>query len=197
MRVRVKITGISPLLMHNPRMVDPEYEVNRELKLVAAKRKKTDDDYDIMKKLEWYGGIYTDEIGESHAVVQPSSKIRKSFIEAARIHKMGKQVERGVSFVSLNIPLIYDGPRDIDDLYKDKKYISRLSVVVNGKRIMRTRPSFPPGWALETECFLLEDVMNFSDLKVAAELAGLAIGIGDNRVNGYGRYNSELTLLEE
>lgn len=44
MRIIIIVTGTSPLLMHNPRMVDPEFDLNRLIKSITAKRKKTDED---------------------------------------------------------------------------------------------------------------------------------------------------------
>ena len=44
MKIIIELTGTSPLLMHNPRMVDPEFELNREIKAITSKRKKTDED---------------------------------------------------------------------------------------------------------------------------------------------------------
>ena len=43
MKIRIDLKGTSPLLMHNPRMVDPNFHINREIKGLTAKRKKTDD----------------------------------------------------------------------------------------------------------------------------------------------------------
>jgi hypothetical protein len=56
---------------------------------------------------------------------------------------------------------------------------------------MRTRPSFFP-WSLSATAFFLEDVLNFDEFERLAHLAGRAIGIGDNRVNGYGRFTAKI-----
>ena len=44
MHITLTLTGTSPLLMHNPQMVDPEFELNRAITAITNKRKKTDDD---------------------------------------------------------------------------------------------------------------------------------------------------------
>ncbi|MBK8123994.1 MAG: hypothetical protein IPK54_10670 [Dokdonella sp.] len=72
--------------MHNPRMVDPEYDLNRQIKAITGKRKKTDEDLREIERLEWYGGLYE----ENGVVVQPTSKVRKCLIEAAKIRKPGE-----------------------------------------------------------------------------------------------------------
>jgi hypothetical protein len=190
MNITIKLTGTSPLLMHNPQMVDPEFEINRQIKAITAKRKKTDEDLRQIERLEWYGGLYA----QDGMVVQPTAKARKCIINTAKITKMGKAVERALSFADLNVPLIYDGPKDIDKLFSDAKYHSRLSVGVGGKRVMRVRPKFYP-WALVLPGVLIEDAgLNLDDLVRIVELAGVAEGIGDNRVNGYGRFVGEVVV---
>lgn len=189
MNIKIVLKGTSPLLMHNPRMVDPEFEISREIKAIAAKRRKTDEDHRQIAKLEWYGGLY-DVDG---VVVQPTSKVRKCVINAAKITKMGKAVERALSFGDLHVPLVYKGPSEIDSLFADDQYHSRLSVGVQGKRVMRTRPKFLP-WSLVVNGILVEDAgLNLDELTRIVALAGIAEGIGDNRVNGYGRFEGTVT----
>jgi len=188
MKITMEVTGTSPLLMHNPRMVDPEFDLNRQIKAITVKRKKTDEDLRQIEMLEWYGGLYdTDGV-----VVQPTSKLRKCLINAGKISKQGKGIERALSFSELNVPLIYEGPRDIKQLFADKMFHSRLSVGIMGKRVMRVRPQFS-NWGLLVHGLFIEDAgMNIDELERIAELAGLAEGIGDNRVNGYGRFTVKI-----
>lgn len=193
MNIIIKVTGTSPLLMHNPRMVDPEFELNREIKALTAKRKKTDDDLKNVERLEWYGGLYE----ENGIVVQPTSKLRKCIVNTAKISKQGKSIERALSFETLNVPLVYDGPRKIDEIFKEPRFHSRLSVGISGKRVMRVRPSFFP-WAMDVSGVFIEDAgLNFEDLVRIVDLAGIVEGIGDNRVNGYGRFNAVVAVRKE
>lgn len=188
MRISIRIKGTSPLLMHNPQMVDPNCEWNRKIKEITSKRKKTDADFGMIEMLEWYGGLYS----ENGVVIQPSSKLRKCLINTARINKQGKAVERALNFSELFVPLVHDGPSSIDEIYSDPKFTSRLSVGVQGKRVMRVRPKFP-NWAMEVSGIFIEDAgLNFNELVRLVELAGQVEGIGDNRVNGYGRFTGEV-----
>jgi len=188
MKITLTITGTSPLLMHNPRMVDPEFELNRQIKTLTAKRKKTDEDLKEIERLEWYGGLYA----ENGIIVQPTSKVRKCLINTAKIMKLGKGLERTLSFSALNVPLIYPGPKDVDELYLNKAFHSRLSVGIGGKRVMRVRPQFL-AWSMVLDGVFVPDVgVNVGDLERIIELAGTVEGIGDNRVNGYGRFTSKL-----
>lgn len=189
MQIEIILDGRTALLCHNPRMVDREYEVVREIQSITAKRKKTDEDYKRIEELEWWGGLYTEADSEGRqVVVQPTSKIRKCLINAARISKEGKQVERALSFYDLSVPLIYEGPADLKQLAKDPVFRSRLSVGVGAKRVMRCRPSFLP-WRLVARGIFIEDAgLNWDAMQRIVELAGQVEGIGDNRVNGYGRF---------
>ena len=129
-------------------------------------------------------------------VVQPTSKLRKCLINAGRISKQGKSIERALSLSELNVPLIYEGPKELNKLFEDKRYTSRLSVGIGNKRVMRVRPQFSQ-WGLRVKGLFIEDAgLNLSEFERIAELAGLSEGIGDNRVNGYGRFTIKVTQDE-
>jgi len=196
MHIVIELTGRSPLLMHNPRMVDPDFPLVREIAALTGKRKKTDDDRRQIEKLEWYGGLYASNGNGPEIVTQPTAKVRKCLINTAKISKQGKMVERALAFAELDIPLIYDGPKKIDAVFADARFHSRLSVGVGNKRVMRTRPRFLP-WALRLEGLFVEDAgLNFDEFQRIVELAGVVEGIGDNRVNGYGRFVGKATVAK-
>lgn len=195
MRIEFILRGNSPLLCHNPQMVDPECMFNREIKKLTGKRKKTDDDLKEIERLEWLGGLYTASIGGKLVVSQPSSKARKCLINAAKITKQGKEIERAIITTELHIPLLYEGSdkaSDPDDeikrLLDTPQFHSRLSVGIGKKRIMRVRPQFTQ-WAMIVPAFFVADAgLNFEELMRITDLAGRAERIGDNRVNGYGSF---------
>jgi len=194
------LLGKSPLLCHNPRMVDPEYEVNRQIKLFTSKKKKTDDDLKQIERLEWLGGIYTASVnGNGIVVSQPCSKVRKCLINTGKINKLGKQVERALLMTKQDVALIYDGSdkvNNLDDeiarLMANPAFASRLSVGIRGKRVMRVRPQFFP-WALVVPAVFIPDAgLDFDELVKIVELAGQTERIGDNRVNGYGAFRGHV-----
>lgn len=196
MRIMVHAVGTSPLLMHNPQMVDPQFEINREIKSITDKRKRTAEDLQTIERLEWFGGLYIEPNGDGKPkVVQPTSKLRKATIEAGRIQKLGKHVERALTFEAIHAPLVFDGPHDPEKLWKaGGQYVSRLSVRIGQKRVIRCRPKFFP-WALSAAALFLPDVMDLAELTRLVETAGIAIGIGDNRVNGYGRFKGSVEVI--
>lgn len=188
MELRIELTGTSPLLMHNPRLADPMDPIAKEMKTLTSKRKKTEDDYEQLSKLEWHGGLYTMEKDSKTIVALQTSAIRKCFIEAGKINKLGKSVGRAISFYDLNTPLIYDGPTEIDELHKNGSFTSRLVAGVGKNRVIRTRPKFYPWKAVVDALFFPDAGLNLDEVVSIVEKAGIVEGLLDNRVNGYGRF---------
>ena len=195
MNILISVTGSSPVLHHNPRLADPDDEFARAISEITRKRQKTEEDRREIDRLEWYGGLYTEDStnGKPPLVVLPASKLRKCIIEAGRLYRLGKRIEQALFLDDLNLPLIYEGPREINKLWESKAYLSRLSVVIQGKRVMRVRPQFYP-WSLVASGVFLPEVMDVNDLCRCIEVAGRAIGLSDDRVNGYGRFRAEVSF---
>jgi hypothetical protein len=123
MKIRMILEGTAPLLCHNIRLADPFDPIVRAIKEISGKRKKTDEDLQRMERLEFEGGLYLDENGPT----MPGASIEKCLVEGARVTKQGKQVERGLIVTEMEIPLQYDGPRDVEGLWDDPQFRSRLS----------------------------------------------------------------------
>lgn len=183
MDIKLELTGVTPLLCHNIALADPDNEFVRQIATYTAKRKKTDDDRRAIERLEWYGGLYV----ENGRPVIPTGNIRKAIVQAGKISKQGTQIARALTFADMHAPIAHDGPDDLDTLFADKSFHNRAAVGISGKRTMRVRPQFPR-WVVVANAFLLEDVMDPDDLSRIAARAGQAEGLGDNRINGYGRF---------
>jgi hypothetical protein len=179
----ITCVGTAPLLMHSGRLIDPLDTVSKKIKEVSGKRTKTDTDHADMAQLEWLGGLYY--LAGTGPFV-PAVNLQKCLVEAARLKRAGKKVERGVFIETFVIPLQYDGPREPDELYKDKRFVHRAPVKVPTGRIMRTRPQFPE-WSLEAFGQFDPAVLNMDDLRQAADQAGAMIGLGDFRP-AHGRF---------
>lgn len=188
MKIRFELRGTSPLLCHNAQLADPDNDFSRRIAEITGKRKKTEEDRKAISRLEWFGGLY---VQNGSGPVVPTANIRKCLIEAGKVTKQGKQVGRAIAFGDLHVPIAYEGPRDIEQLSKRDEFYNRASVGIGANRTMRTRPCFPQ-WAVVADALLLEDIMDLVDLELIVERAGLAEGLGDNRVNGYGRFEGEV-----
>lgn len=191
MKVQIEITGNTPLLMKSAAGVDSEHPVNKQISLLAKKSasKRTSEENAEMRRLEWLLALYSD--GEQ--VVYPTANVARCFNEAAKVTKQGKQITRGLSLEGVEVPLGYsqNGHGKIENLFDDPAFVDVRSVGVGQKRVMRTRPRFMP-WSLTVAGHVFDDVLDVTDLSRIAELAGRAVGLGDNRVNGFGRFDVEV-----
>ena len=190
MKIRLEITGTTPLMMHNDRLSDPSNPITMQIKeLTAKKTNKTIRDEDDISKLEWMGSAYTDENNE---IVMPCANIIRCLRDAGAITRKSKDIARALSPLNIRVPLLIDGPRKLDELWGQSQYIDKRMVKVKAGRIKRTRPIFPK-WALVADFDLLDTVMNPSALENIIEIAGASTGLGDARVLGYGRFKTKIT----
>lgn len=184
-----KITGVAPLIMHNSRLVDPFDPFNREKgRLAKGKAKKTDEGQDAIGRVEWCGGLYHSEgdveIGDGEVVwgndmrvILPANNLHACIIDGAKASKLGKVVKAGV-IVPSDAPLEYDGPKDLNVLMRDPRFISRKAVKQQMSKIMRTRPIFRQ-WSASFVVEYNPEVINADQVLEALVQAGRTCGIGD------------------
>lgn len=183
MDIVLRIQGTTPLIMHNAQLSDPLNQFTRALKEMTSKRIKTEDDLKEMARREWAGGLYFNpEIGP----YIPGQNVERSLLDAARMNKLGKTIERGVFVTTNENPLIYSGSRDIEKMIDDENFRLMSSVKVGQQRVMRCRPLFRD-WAIKAELYVDETQLDLSSLRGIVERAGKFIGLGDWRPR-YGRY---------
>lgn len=192
--IKVKWTGIRPMIMHNADMVDPLNPAVRAIKDIHSKgsKKLTDSDREQMQRLEWEGSLYwDDELG----LVVPSDNLEKTIREGAMKSRLGKTAE-AASFVQE--PLVkVEGvkySKNKDKLYEDKAFQIRKAVRIppkTGARIMKVRPMIPTGWELGFTLEFDDSVINEKDLKKAMIDAGALVGLGVWRPK-FGRFTVEV-----
>jgi hypothetical protein len=175
------------LLMHNVRLANPNDLFTRKMKELRQAKKKAKAEADEIEAkiadVEWEGGLYAnDKLGP----YLPPMMIRAAIREAARMSKKGKDVERAV-LMKKPAELVYDGPRDIDQLRGLSDFRHTAMVTVQKAKILRTRPHFPE-WAAEVEILFLPSLVSKEEVRGWLEEAGMFIGIGDGRTLGYGRF---------
>ena len=212
-------SGGTPVVMHNPRLADPLDPFSREIAKISKKRGKTEADYLEMALLEFVGGMYhdgTDEWLRKNKDVEeilllqdpttnggknigpyiPGEVLLRSIQAAARQHKLGKSIERGLSPVTLKAPLQYEGPRDLDELWQAGRFALRKSVGIQSSRTIRTRPVFLD-WQLQCEFELDLNIIDPDKIDQFAQESGRYFGIGDYRSGGYGRSKGGASLVVE
>ena len=179
----LEIKGTNPLLMHSSTLSNPLDEWAKAIKKVSGKRTKTEDDYEEMANLEFFGGMYFDpEVGP----YLPGDNIYRSLWDAAKKTKQGVKVKEGLVITSDLNALQYDGPRTREELWNLPQHRHTASVKVGMARVTRTRPQFPQ-WSATFEGTFDNSIIDLEDLRGIAETSGRLIGLGDWRPR-YGRF---------
>jgi len=171
--------------MHNGQLADPSNWYSRKIKEISSKRKKVDADFEEMARLEFLGGLY---LADNQPCI-PNYVFEAAIIGkggAARKERMGKEAAAGF-YVTESAELEYDGPRNPDELWEDKRFRSRVPVRVGQARIMRTRPVFKPPWSAVIVAEFDGDLLNGEDVRRWIEVAGPQVGLMDWRPR-YGRF---------
>jgi len=181
--LKFHVKGLVPCLMHNGQLADPLNKWAVELKRVTAKRKKTEDDIVEMARIEHAAGLYLDVNDENPQ--WPSMNIMAMVCAGARKSKEGKVAQSGILVVG-HAPLIYKGPKTIEGLWNDKRFVDRSKVKVGQASVMRTRPVFPD-WELKFAIEYSPDLVQRDRLEEWVEVAGRQVGLSDWRPT-YGRF---------
>ena len=179
------ITGAAPLLMHNGRLADRDDPYARQMTEIHSKRKKTDADYEESARLEFLGGLY---LNENEEPCIPGHVFEAAIIGkggAARMERMGKQ-SAAAFWVLEDAPLIYDGPRDPQTLWGDKRFISQSLVKVQRNTVKRTRPIFRT-WSAKINVEFNNNLLDEADVRRWIEVAGEQVGLMDWRPR-FGRF---------
>lgn len=194
----VTFTGRTPLIVHNVRLANPLDPYTRALKAITGKRGKTEDDHAELVRLEWEGGLYIDEdLGPYLPSRYPVAALR----QAAAMTKHKTALTRGMMTSALDggdrIPLDYDGPRTIEDLWADADvYCDVRAVKVGQARTFRARPRFPE-WAMTFRCSLDTELVDLDVFDAIAERAGRLIGIGEAAEGSRSRFTAEVVTVGE
>ncbi len=187
----------SPLLMHNERLADPIDPYTRWLAELTGKRKKTERDHEEIGRREYIGGGYwmVDEgiTGKQSGPYIPTWNVIRCLQAGATRFKLGKHVVRGLVPKSEETPLIYDGPTDVDELWKTGLFHSRKGVGVGQSRVIRTRPCFSE-WKVEVELELDLTILDPETVDYIALSAGKYEGLGDARPR-FGRFHGSAVLI--
>lgn len=142
------LTGTAPLLM-NSGEADRESELYRTFSILSKKKGKSLDDEARLRELEWQIRIYLDaKLGP----YIPGKNVKEMIRSAATKWKKGEEIKRSLIVVENRIPLIYEGPRSQDGLWKAGfRYTTLVANAGAGAgRVLRTRPMFED-WSLKCE----------------------------------------------
>ena len=188
--LRCKLTGTRPLIMHNARLANPLDSYTRALKPLTSKQKKKDEELAEIASIESRGAMYETEDGN---LGMPAVNVWRSIYDAAKAFKKGEDVKRGLRFNPSVLPLEINGGIEPCDPYiqNHPECLLYVSVVIQGRRVMRARPIIQTGWSVVIEFTLLTDVLNIEHLEPIFKRAGRLVGLCDWRPI-YGTYSLEV-----
>lgn len=180
---KFRIEGVAPLMMHNGQLADPTNGYVREIKKFTSKRKKTDDDHANIRELEWNGGLYLD--GNDHPCI-PADVLLGFVVNSSKKLKLGPKAKAGIFETKPNYPLTYDGPKNVEKLFKDSRFVDVRSAKVGMARVMRTRPRFDE-WSLDFELLFDSEIIDASEIRDIIVIGGQQVGLCDYRPR-FGRF---------
>ena len=194
MRIKFTLNGVSPILMHNGAAgIDARSALSREIAALAAKRagNRTDVDDLRLQELECRRSLYLDDDGKP---TLPPAALRAMIEAGARKLKNGTQVREGLLVEAASFG--YDVRRygkTIEKLAKTTQFT--VPVVVNGKRIARTRARFDCPWSVVGVADVDEELVDRAQLTAWLALGGRRVGLGDWRPEKqggiFGRFDVE------
>lgn len=186
------LTGLTPLILHNGTYLsDPLSAISKELKIFSGKMRKTDEDHQVMRDLEFLGSLYTDQpldftrsgskidIKTNGRLIMPGENIWRMLYDAALFSKFGPRVKQGV--LVLQDSLLEGGESLVKMFRKPEEYMFRRRVKLGGKAaVMRTRCILRQ-WALTTQVSFQPDRIDHNKVIEIMETAGKYVGLTDWR----------------
>jgi len=181
------LTGTLPLIMHNGQLADPLNQWSKEIAKFSSIRGRTDEQTMEMRKMEWMGSLYLDEKG---VVSIPGANVLGCLVDGAKKTKHGQAVKRGVVISQEFYPLIHEGPKNVENLYADGRFVDMRPVKLNkASTVIRTRPIFRH-WSVAVTFFISEDEISVEDCIDSMRYGGERKGMMDYRPS-YGRFSVE------
>lgn len=199
--ITVKITGIRPLIMSNPQMIDPDNKFTRRASELQAELKSIKKDNFAarevkrreIEKNEWMGSIYWSE--EGGGIYLPGEMIQACIKEGAKKNKLGKQIDS--AFQPIEDAAVEVGkrlPKTLEELYKFPEFSFRKAVKIpprTGAMVMKVRPMVPRPWTATFVVEFDETVLSKDQVIKSIIDAGTYVGVGNWRPK-FGRFTVEV-----
>jgi hypothetical protein len=196
--VTIVLEGLSPLSLQSDQLVNPLNEYARKIREITRKqaRTKSEADYLEIARLEFMASFYpmTKEAGGPYI---PSNVLIATIRNAGKFQRLGTTIQRAVVEVDPVIPILYQGPRDLETLAKDVNFQWMTSVrTMGGGRVVRNRPVFHK-WAMETALYVDEEQLDVEIFEQILQRAGRLVGIASGRTIGRGRFTPSIKSVED
>ena len=189
--LKVTWKGISPLIMHSCKCVNPLHPISREMKKYTSKKKKTEDDLLKIADLEWESGVYwLDDIG----LYIPSENVEATLINGGKANKKGTDIQKYVNITDPIIPFFYGENLTKKELISDYRYRDTRIMTVQRARIVRTRPRFNQ-WYIVFNLSYNEEKIDLDTIMNAMSYAGSYVGLCDSRPK-YGKFCATIEEID-
>ena len=191
MQYRFRISGISPLLMHNGAAgLDTRSPLSREIAAITAKRggNRTESEDERLRELECRRSLWLDEGG---APAIPETAVGAATEAGAKKRRQGPQVRGGL--MVLETVFEYDREKygtTQQEIGRSAQFT--VPVVVKGNRIARTRARFDTPWSCTVTVDVDGELIDREQLLEWLEIAGRQVGLGDwrpEKSGAFGRFN--------
>jgi hypothetical protein len=173
--IQLRITGTKRLVMHNGRLADPLDPITKDLARLTSKTPKTEADHLEISRVEWFGGLW---LHDGKPCI-PAEALMATFVQAAKTRNKGPVAKVGL-IVEDHAALIYEGPKDMDELWEDESFRLRVGVRLRSARMMRTRPRFD-NWSAEFAAHFFPSLLDRQQVVDFYKIAGFMKGLGDWR----------------
>lgn len=182
-QIKIKATGITPLMMHADTLANPLAAASKAHRELTTKRKKTEDDHLAIARSEFIAGCYW---SAADGFFVPGQNFDATFLAGAKMQKNGVRWKRGVLVIENKVPLLHSGPETPETLWESPANVDCRGVKVGTAKIMRYRPVFLE-WAAELTVAVNTDVIDVQEVKKAIDDAGALIGVCEYRPR-FGRF---------
>lgn len=183
--LKVKVTGITPLMLNNPQTVNPFNEYSKLLKPLTSKRTKTEDDLMEISRIKFLSSLYLAQDGKTYII--PAEHFERSLIDAAKEKRLGKKFERSMNIYTDSVLDFADKDKAPEQLFEIGKYVDVRAVGIKNSKITTTRAILPE-WSVEVAVNYDESQIDEKDIMTAFEIAGLRYGVGTYR-RKYGHFS--------
>jgi len=172
--MKVEITGITPLLLHNGRTANPLDPYSKKMKSLTSKRQKTEEDIQELLLVQWESGLYwSEKIG----LYMPSENLFAATYKAAKKHKLGVKCG-GIAYSAVpGFPIITANAKDLVKLKEDPNNKFVKTVVVQKSKTISCRPIFET-WAINFELEFDPTIIDANEIKTILVTMSQRIGLG-------------------
>ena len=189
--LRTTWKGITPLIMHSCKCVNPLNPISKELKKYTSKKNKTDEDLIKISDLEWQSGAYWDnEIG----LYIPGENVEATLRNGAKAFKKGSDFSKYVNVTEPYIKFYYGEDLTKEELIQNYKYRDVRPMNVQRSKVLRTRPRFDQ-WNITFNLLYDETKIDIDTIINVLEYSGNYIGLCDSRPR-YGKFCATIEELD-